>query len=99
MLCLVALSSFEGLLFSAHGGNTSDVDRSLHDNKDCLTVFTADRVKQQLGLSHGGLILFALMCGGDYDLVSLSHPPSEIVIIRWVGGHPELRRRHGTRHG
>ena len=39
-----------------------------------MEVYTADAVRHGANLSRGGLLLIALMCGGDYGVsVSLSH--------------------------
>lgn len=40
-------------------------------SKDHVMIFTADAIHShpEVGLTRGGLILFALLSGGDYDQV------------------------------
>ncbi|KAF8988058.1 PIN domain-like protein, partial [Hymenopellis radicata] len=36
-----------------------------------LTVYSRDRITEELGMSPGGILLFALLVGGDYDQIGL----------------------------
>ncbi|KAF8130008.1 PIN domain-like protein [Mycena galopus ATCC 62051] len=49
--------------------------RTLNDNaKDKITVYTSDALQSspQVGLTRGGILLLAVMRGGDYDTVGLA---------------------------
>ncbi|KDQ61323.1 hypothetical protein JAAARDRAFT_579502 [Jaapia argillacea MUCL 33604] len=38
---------------------------------DTVKIFTANRVRESIGVDHGGLVLFALLNGGDYNEVGI----------------------------
>jgi len=40
---------------------------------DVVHVFDSTDVASELGLTRGGLVLVALLSGGDYDVVCISH--------------------------
>lgn len=52
-----------------------DKEKGFTDHEAFHTLYRAEQIETQLGLTHGGLILMALMSGGDYDRPFPIHLP------------------------
>ncbi|KAJ7272662.1 PIN domain-like protein, partial [Mycena haematopus] len=47
-------------------------------DKDEITVYTSESIQNNIGLTRGGILLLAILGGGDYDLVGLPGCGSQI---------------------
>lgn len=46
-----------------------------------MSVYSRDAITQVLGITRGGLILFALTAGGDYDKVTKQHDTVTLGVV------------------
>ncbi len=51
-----------------------------------VNIYAADAIKKETGLTTGGMILFALLAGGDYDDVRLYNPTFLIHFLKPMQG-------------
>lgn len=51
-----------------------------------VNIYAADAIKKETGLTTGGMILFALLAGGDYDDVRLYNPTFLIHFVKPMQG-------------
>jgi Holliday junction resolvase YEN1 len=71
--------------------STSALSPDLTDSKDEVTVYTADAISTTAGVpfTRGGILLIALLSGGDYDTVRQpQHLPSILIVTAYQAGIP-----------
>jgi len=43
---------------------------NIKEDGDVIKIYTAQAIQSMLSLTAGGILLLAILCGGDYDPVS-----------------------------